>query len=246
MATRKRARQTHGDLVIAIEEAAGKAHKPKAIEAMLRDMKRDGELPSGATVPNLRTIQRIVAEHRPPDATEAWSVADANGDDAALILPVLAHVVSLTEGRETAITHAAAVWIVRLRRAVPDLAIPPLWHVIRRYMSREASKKPTTDLDLLLAFAPWRSEPAYSGWSTKQRQDEFLRTLQSLKDVTGQDNQVTLFLAQTAIEWAEAEENESRSGSRSTKEGKDERARTKAGRKVVRGGGRGPRRKRAA
>ena len=204
MATRKRARQTHDQVLVVIADATLHAHKAKDIEAQLHQMTRDGRLPSGATVPNLRTIQRIVAEHRPPDPTMAWRVADASGEDAALILPVLAHVVSLTEGRETEITQAAATWVLRLRRAVPDLAIPPLWHLVRRYISREASKKPATDLDLLLAFAPWRSEPTYVGWSTKQRHFDFLHTLLGLKVVTKADKQVTLWLAETAIRCAAA------------------------------------------
>jgi len=110
-----------------------------------------------AVAPSLRTIQRLVAKLTPTDPSSPWSLADAEGDDAELILPVLASVIEKTEGERQHLTRAEADWIERIRRAAPDL--PPtveLFWLARDYILRTEREESTADIDAFLAFAPWR------------------------------------------------------------------------------------------
>jgi hypothetical protein len=51
---------------------------------------------------------------------------------------------------------------VRLHDAAPGLPFFDSWRLARLYLAREARKEPTHDLDMLVAFAPWRS--GEEGW----------------------------------------------------------------------------------
>jgi hypothetical protein len=119
-------------------------------------------------LPTVRTVQSMVKDARPRDASGPWSLADGDvsGADAALILPVLAAVVREREGHVPGVTRREAAWIVKLRRAVPDLPPWETYRLARRYLVREDRKEPCMDLDLFLAFAPWRDEAAAQAYAT--------------------------------------------------------------------------------
>jgi len=124
--------------------------------------------PAKVIVPNLRTIQRVLGDFAPRDDT-TWSLADADAEDAALVLPVLAAMVEESEGRRQSITQREARWILKIRRA--DLAEPGerLDHVITYELAfdvasysadpelREFAEAQVAYVVQFLAFAPWRS-----------------------------------------------------------------------------------------
>lgn len=111
----------------------------------LNDLKRVG-------VPAVYTIQRMLRAGRPKDSSELWTL----GPDAPLLLPVLAAIVERTL-QPARLTRGQAAWVVRVRQAAPDL---PLWWAFwlsEKYRIRNQQGQATDSLDLLLAFAPWRS-----------------------------------------------------------------------------------------
>ena len=106
-------------------------------------------------VPHLRTIQRHLAKssHGP---SETWAPEDVGQVEPALVLPVLAAVMERSGGRRQHLTRAEADRIATLRAAVPDLPEWSAFLLARLYLARRAQGRPTTDLDALVAFAPWR------------------------------------------------------------------------------------------
>jgi hypothetical protein len=117
--------------------------------------------------PSLRTIQRIVHDMRLQDRSGPWSLSDATGDEAGLILPVLRAYLNLTALREVKserdlfITKAEARWIVRVRRAAPNIHPFDVYRLTRAYLAREERGLPTYDLDAMLAFTPWDTSPRH-------------------------------------------------------------------------------------
>ena len=109
-------------------------------------------------IPHIRTIQRIVRENTPQDPSAPWQLAEASGGDAALVLPVLAAMIEVSEGRLKALSTAKAEWIVKLRRVADDLPLWAIYELTIKYMLRRERHNPTDDLDAFLAFAPWRSK----------------------------------------------------------------------------------------
>lgn len=137
----------------ASELSAGAIHRRLELEAS------SGEADFGpADVPSRRTIHNIVAEHTPSDDTDPWALADAEADEAALILPVLAAIIEKTEERRSHVTQAQAQWIVRIRRAAPDLNAWMVYHIAMNYMAFAEYGLPHNHLDAYLGFAPWRSQ----------------------------------------------------------------------------------------
>jgi hypothetical protein len=129
-----------------------------------------------AKLPDERTIRRRIAERRPPNPQDPWTLAEADGDEGALILPVLAALMERTEGRVAGFTREQAQWVVKVRRAAPDLEPLHAWEVAFAYQGavqqgREADR---ASLDALLAFAPWRSDEArghFWNWIIRYRDD---------------------------------------------------------------------------
>ena len=83
---------------------------------------------------------------------------EATGEDAALILPVLAELIEASGGRLKVISNAKAKWIVRLRHVAGDLPPWTIYEIAHTYMLRHERQDSTDDLNAFLAFAPWRSE----------------------------------------------------------------------------------------
>jgi len=132
--------------------------KAVQVETYLRGLKKL----AGRRIPTLRTIQRLVAEHRPTDSSGRWSLSDALVEDVGPVLQTLATVLEYTTGQVGFVSHAEADWIVRLSAVVP--ALPPVerWLIGRLYLARKEQGDPTDDLDMLLAFAPWGN--GEDGW----------------------------------------------------------------------------------
>ena len=118
-----------------------------------------------ASQPSRRTLQRIVQAVRVKDRSGPWSLGDAVGDEAELVLPVLRAYLNLTslrtvqEKRDLFITRAEARWIVKVARAAPELHVFDKYRLARAYLARETRGQPTYDLDALLAFQPWDETP---------------------------------------------------------------------------------------
>lgn len=112
-------------------------------------------------VPSLRSVQREVSKCRPPE-TGWWSLADgdADPDDAALVLPVLAETIEASGERWQRFGKDLAGWIVKVRVAAPD--IPPLWafSIATAYRGQKDADS-AAGLDQLLAFAPWRGRTEF-------------------------------------------------------------------------------------
>ena len=164
MATvKRRRRQIDADMERAIMVLAD-SHTPTQIHRELE--RRVGK----DRTPALRTVQRVIADVTPKDALP-WQLRDADPDDAALLLPVLAAAIERTEGRVRQVTRGHAEWIVRLRRASPEMPLYTAFALARIYVAQVERGLPTTMFDELLAFAPWTHPERYTtatrrGWVT--------------------------------------------------------------------------------
>lgn len=126
----------------------------------------EGERRFRGLVPEAHTIQRAWRFYRIEDQSPAWRVPDAQPDEAALVLDTLAAVLAET-GERPRIGVELAGWIVRVRRARPDLvpAAQPdgtpaagwasramtAFGFARRYLWHETRGVSTEQLDLELA-----------------------------------------------------------------------------------------------
>lgn len=106
--------------------------------------------------PTVRTVYRMIDDATPPDPSGSWKPLQSPVAPS-LVLPVLARVVEVTRGRRVSLTNAEALRVETLREAVPDL--PPLetYILAQAYVASEYQKIDAEPLDMLLAFAPWRS-----------------------------------------------------------------------------------------
>lgn len=133
------------------------------------------ELNDGEGLPSVRTIQAWLAapENRPDNDTgPAWTLADANGPEAAVILESLAAAIEETEGRVQHFSKCLAGWIVKVGCAAPDLSPWQRYVYANHYRERTKAKLDTSSLDAVLALAPWRDKWArahralLAGWLT--------------------------------------------------------------------------------
>lgn len=130
-----------------IERLAMKDVSAAVIRKELRKRYEDSDIPKE------RAIENRLAAVRSSDLSGPWTLQGASGEEAALVLPVLGAVIEETEGRTTQLSRDMTEWIIRIRRAAPDL---PPWNAYlfaRRYLS---APQQTETLDQLLALAPWR------------------------------------------------------------------------------------------
>jgi hypothetical protein len=135
----------------------------------------------GRLPPDIRTIQRIVKEVVVPDTSGTWSITDNEGEDARLVLDILAANIVSKQGfmypdMKRKFTKAEAQWIIRLRKAAPDAPAKIIVLLYQLYMRREAQGiTNTADLDCYLAFTPWRDKDCFrlykrvvaKGWMPK-------------------------------------------------------------------------------
>jgi len=138
------------------EEVQRLARLNRTAAQILRELGKRPEFKG--RLPQERTMRRAVRWYRPDDTSGWWSVAEADPEDAALVLPVLAGGIERGGGWWQRFSKDLAGWIVKVRVAAPD--IPPLWafRVAQEYSWRESREEPTDSLDTMLAFAPWHDE----------------------------------------------------------------------------------------
>ncbi len=162
MATRNRGRNTARDIQEEIETKAMAGWPPAQIRKDLeRRLKKENRQ---AEILHPRTIQRIAKEVAVPDTSGIWSITDNEGEDARLVLDILAANIVSKQGfmypdMKRKFTKAEAQWIIRLRKAAPDAPAKIIILLFQLYMRREAKGiTDTADLDGYLAFTPWRNK----------------------------------------------------------------------------------------
>jgi hypothetical protein len=106
-------------------------------------------------------------EMTPPDESGPWCLSEAEPDEAALVLDVVADVFDSTQGRVWP-SRAHVAEIARLRRVVPE--IPADWadSIAQAYQRCAAEGRDARYLDFALGARPWE---------TAERADWFARLL---------------------------------------------------------------------
>ena len=107
--------------------------------------------------PTLRHVYRVVSEVSPWDPSGTWTLANADGDDVALVAPVLAAVVERSQGRRRQLTNREALLVGKIRRAIPKFeGLFYIYMLAREYIYAEAQERSTEYVDLLIAgLAKW-------------------------------------------------------------------------------------------
>jgi hypothetical protein len=172
---RKGGSRIDGDIADQIMRLARDNWTPAQIYRELERLQREEGRFKGRALPVLRTVERYVAKILPPEAGARWSMADADPEDAALVLPVLGEAILQSKGHWRRFGVELARWIIKVRRAAPD--IPPLWalYVAEAYRANEQLDEALESLDQMLALAPWRPGrlPAYLLFATKLLGERF-------------------------------------------------------------------------
>jgi hypothetical protein len=105
-----------------------------------------------------RTFARWVKRIKPgisvKDPSGPWRFAEADPEEAALLLDVLLAVEERTKGVLT-LTAALAEWVVRLRTASPGMPPWIAFAFASAYRRRSVAQEESRDLDLLLAARTW-------------------------------------------------------------------------------------------
>jgi hypothetical protein len=135
------------------------------VEARLRDGRSarqiHGELAADdsykARSPSLRTVQRYAKQYVPPDPNEYWRLEDADPEEAAAFVPVLAELAMRGAGMRRRLTRTEARMIVRVRVVAPDLHPMAAFWVADRHLAAQQFGHDTGATALFLSFAPWRS-----------------------------------------------------------------------------------------
>src|SRR5438270_280336 len=111
----------------------------------------------GTAAPPDRTTRAISLARRRGDPSGAWSpVRDADPQVAREVMDVLAVVCDRSGGRVTEITKDEGELLGRLVVLAPELDRLSLWRLAREYLIRARDKQATKDLDLYVAFQPWK------------------------------------------------------------------------------------------
>lgn len=116
-------------------------------------------------IPTMRTVQRLLKDVVVKEDPHPWDWQDSS--DPQFMLEVLAQVVLRTEGWRQHLSASEAQQLEVIHHASSD--IPPfLAYLLARYlMSETDGGGPRHDIvGLALAFAPWRSEYAFSVYLT--------------------------------------------------------------------------------
>lgn len=144
-------RRIHGDVQAVIEGKALERWTPTQIEKWLNDDDR-----FKGRVPTLRTIQRIVKDLSTLDMSGEWRLLDSEPADVKCVIDTLGAAILATDGRVTSFTRHLADLVIRISRAAPDLGLPAVYLLASRYALSLQRGEPTSGIDALLGFAPWR------------------------------------------------------------------------------------------
>jgi hypothetical protein len=171
---------------------------PVEIEQQIRSLYLEGSsaadisaaLEGEADAPSEKTIKRRLRELAAAEGSEMWSVRNAKPEDLPLVFPVLAELISQTNGRVRSLTKARAEWIARIRRSAPDI---PAWQALQlssTYLSAYAPGGREDDAhsaDIFLAYAPWKDDEAFDAYA-RLFDDRGLRGLTRFSAVTDEDS----------------------------------------------------------
>lgn len=139
-------RRIDPDVRRAVEERLVVGYTPTAV---IRLLEADKALRD--RVPSLRTVESMAAELRVADQSDTWTVGEADPEDAALVLPVLAELIEA--GHMTAITRETGRWVATIRRIAPALPTVDVLIFAGRYQAARAAGRSTHPVDLELARA---------------------------------------------------------------------------------------------
>ena len=178
------------DVDLEIENLSGQGFGASQIES---ELDRSGKF--AGRIPHVRTIRRRIAQIA-EDTSGAWRMSEASGEEAAFVLPYIAHRAAISQGQSTQVTISEAKWIVRLRRIFPKMRLGMFSNLVREYNRREVEKRDTTTLDLLLGFAPWKDMDEGPLSDLIERM---------YPDPASAERQRILSLADTMMDWAKKE-----------------------------------------
>jgi len=148
--------RTDADVLEAIDDGLGRGLSARQVHGALIHAER-----FKGRVPSLKTISRRAKERRPPTASERWSLAEAEPDEAVAVLPVFAALAKRDRVWECGfLTRDHAQMLVLMRAAAPDLDPWVAYRVADEYVLRRRGGLRTLGLELGLALAPWRSDEA--------------------------------------------------------------------------------------
>jgi len=112
-----------------------------------------------------RSVYGILQEYRSASGADSqsgnqWTMASDGftADDARLILPVLGHVLRRNPPLGAWMTEAKARWVVRVRRAVPDLPVEHVLPVAAAYAYAVDRGESCEHIDRFLALEAWRDD----------------------------------------------------------------------------------------
>jgi len=132
------------------------AEYPDASAATIRGyLERDPECADA--LPGARTVEVLVKQARPADASGRWSFALDEQDLARWVLPVLADVIEVTKGRRRTLTVQEADWVARIRRAIPNLPGWEAYQLARLFMAG-GDIRPLEDF---MAFIASKADPEW-------------------------------------------------------------------------------------
>ena len=112
----------------------------------------------GMTPPSFRTIQRWAQEMGQP-AESKWELTDTEEEKIPFVLEILKYVIKRSRGNKTFLTKDEAALAISIHWADTTLASPHVWALTESYAAARQRGIATTDLDVLLAFRPWRGVP---------------------------------------------------------------------------------------
>ena len=112
----------------------------------------------GMTPPSFRTIQRWAQEMGQP-AESKWELTDAEEEEIPFVLELVKYMIRRSRGNKTFLTKDEAALAISIHWADTTLASPHVWALTESYAAARQRGIATTDLDVLLAFRPWRGVP---------------------------------------------------------------------------------------
>jgi len=161
---------TGADIILFVEILAARGRKASEIMQTLRQNATFQDRPD---FPSDRKVQRLVREFRPKDPSGPWRFNDSDTDRSSIrfLLNVVAAVVEQTDAAIRGITNAEATWLEDIHAAAPEALPWFAFSLAREYLRRQVTGESAEDLDLLLAFSPWRptaGETTTQSWTRYQ------------------------------------------------------------------------------
>jgi hypothetical protein len=142
-------------------DVIGEIHRLAETELTPTEIQRTMDLDDkfkGRVPDTLKTIRKYANQVRPPDPSERWSLASDETGRPRAVLDALAAAIGATDGRVTSISLAEAEKIAQIAAVADGLPAVSLWRLARLYVAREWRTEDTHDIDVYLAFCPWKPD----------------------------------------------------------------------------------------